>query len=98
MTKISNKELEMHSPWLDVYCQVDRKIYKLDSYWISLQLVRRKLCLVENIDSNLRLITSGDRNAAGIFTIPDKPEDIIDNIDEKYSLWYFVWNEYCHVR
>ena len=77
----------MHSPWLDVYCQVDRKIYKLDSYWISLQPVRRKLCLVENIDSNLRLITSGDRNAAGIFTIPDKPEDIIDNIEEKGESW-----------
>ena len=46
--------------------------------------------------NNLRLITTGDRSPAGMFTIPDKPEDIIDNIDEKYRLWYTVWNE-CYV-
>ena len=43
--------------------------------------------------NNLRLITTGDRAPAGIFSIPDKPEDIMENIDDKYRLWYKVWND-----
>ena len=45
--------------------------------------------------NNLRLITTGDRAPTGIFSIRDRPEDIMENIDEKYRLWYTVWNEHC---
>ena len=35
----------------------------------------------------------GDRAPVGIFNIPDKPGDIMENIDMKYQTWYRVWNE-----
>ena len=41
--------------------------------------------------NNLRLITTGDKVPTGIFAIPDKPEDIMENINDKYRLWYKVW-------
>ena len=43
--------------------------------------------------NNLKLITMGDRAPVGIFNIPDKPGDIMENIDKKYQTWYQVWNE-----
>ena len=43
--------------------------------------------------NSLRLISAGDRAPAGLFNIPDAPTEIMDKIDEKYQLWYQVWNE-----
>ena len=44
--------------------------------------------------NSLRLITTGDRAPTGVFTLPDKAEDIMENIDSKYMLWYKVFNEF----
>ena len=44
--------------------------------------------------NNLKLITTGDRAPVGLFNIPDKPGDIMEKIEEKYFLWYKVWNEF----
>ena len=44
--------------------------------------------------NSLKLITAGDRVPVGLFNIPDKPGDIMDKIEEKYFLWYKVWNEF----
>ena len=43
--------------------------------------------------NNLKLITMSDRAPVGLFNIPNKPEDIIDKIQEKYEMWYHVWTE-----
>ena len=44
--------------------------------------------------NNLKLITTGDRAPVGLFNIPDKAGGIMEKIEEKYFLWYKVWNEF----
>ena len=40
--------------------------------------------------SNLTLITTSDRFPAGMFNVPDCPEDLVQSIEEKYDIWYEV--------
>ena len=42
--------------------------------------------------NSLKLTTMSDRAPAGLFSIPDTPMDILDNIDAKYTTWYHLWN------
>ena len=42
--------------------------------------------------NSLRLISTSDRAPAGLFNLPDDPAGIMDSIQEKYQLWYQVWN------
>ena len=46
--------------------------------------------------NSLRLITAGDRAPAGLFTIPESANDLMDKIKEKYNMWYQVWSE-CYL-
>ena len=40
----------------------------------------------------LKLNTSGQRAPVGIFTVPDRPQDLMHKIEDAYLLWYKVWN------
>ena len=42
--------------------------------------------------NSLRLITASDRAPVGLFDIPHSVNDLLDNIEQKYLLWYEVWN------
>ena len=42
--------------------------------------------------NSLKLITTSDRAPAGLFDIPDTPNDLMDKIKEKYEAWYNIWN------
>ena len=42
--------------------------------------------------NNLRLISTSDRSPMGMFSIPEHPGDFVQSIQEKYDVWYDVWN------
>ena len=82
--------------WMCIAKLIERSVNSIPIGYLYHQSGGNNALLRILTPNNLRLITTGDRSPAGIFTIPDKPEDIIDNIEEKYRLWYTVWNE-CYV-
>ena len=44
--------------------------------------------------NTLKLVSTSDRAPAGLFTIPDGPQDIMEAISSTYELWYQVFNEH----
>ena len=82
--------------WMCVAKLIERSVNSIPIGYLYHQSGGNNALLRILTPNNLRLITTGDRGPTGIFTIPDKPDDIIDNIEEKYRLWYAVWNE-CYV-
>merc|ERR1719233_2627379 len=80
--------------WMCIAKLIERTVNSIPIGYLLHQAGGNNALLRILTPNNLRLITTGDRAPAGIFNIPDKPEDIIENIDEKYRLWYEVWNEY----
>ena len=42
--------------------------------------------------NSLRLSTSSQRAPVGLFSVPDRPEDLMTKIEDAYQLWYRVWN------
>ena len=42
--------------------------------------------------NNLKLISTSDRSPMGMFSIPDHPSEFLHSVQEKYDIWYDVWN------
>ena len=41
----------------------------------------------------LKLNTSSERAPNGIFSVPDRPQDLMTKIEQTYSLWYKLFSE-----
>ena len=80
--------------WMCIAKLIERSVNSIPIGYLYHQSGGNNALLRILTPNNLKLITTGDRAPAGIFKIPDKPEDIMENIDEKYRLWYAVWNEH----
>ena len=46
--------------------------------------------------NSLKLVTSGDRAPASLFKVPDSPRGLMTDLEDKYQLWYQVWND-CYL-
>merc|ERR1719233_2650572 len=80
--------------WMCIAKLIERSVNSIPIGYLYHQSGGNNALLRILMPNNLKLITTGDRAPAGIFSIPDKPEDIMENINEKYRLWYKVWNDF----
>ena len=79
--------------WMCIMKLIERQVNSIPIGYLYHQAGGNNALLRILSPNNLKLITMGDRAPVGIFNIPDKAGDIMENIDMKYQTWYSVWNE-----
>ena len=78
--------------WQTIAKQVEREVNSLPIGYLLHQGEQGQLLKV--IRPNLlKLNTSSERAPAGIFQVPDRPQDLMHKIEDAYKLFYKLYNE-----
>ena len=86
------KGLKLHSlGWQTVAKCLEHEVNSIPLGFLQHQTDAGPLLRVLTPNS-LKLNTSSNRSPAGLFTIPETPTKLMDDIEECYKLFYKVWN------